>query len=85
MSEDTSSANDGADIWRDPSGIITLGESGHERHTTGHKIIVLCDSHTSPIRRLIIRRSAPGETTRRGTCPSCGRMATIKIIAPGSP
>jgi hypothetical protein len=79
MSEDGGQAGDGAGIWRDPSGILALGEPTNS-HQAGHKVIIICDSHTSLLARLAVRKSAPGETTRRGICPGCGRRATLKIV-----
>lgn len=80
MSEDTATlANDGAGIWRDPSGIIALGETGNNHYDLDHGVTIICDSHRRLLARLAVRREARKSTRRRMPCPECGRTCTVYI------
>jgi hypothetical protein len=80
MSEDTVTlATDNAGIWRDPSGIVALGESGSNHHDLDHGITIVCDSRHKLLARLAVRREARKSGRTRMPCPECRRMCTVYI------
>lgn len=81
MSEDVAQApTDGAGIWRDPSGALTIGESGSEHYELDHGVTVVCDSSHGLIARMSVRAEAKKSKRPRIMCPAgCGRMATIYV------
>ena len=81
MSEDIAqAATDGAGIWRDPSGILALGETGNAHYDLDHGVTVVCDSKHGLIARMAVRAEARKSNRQRIKCPAgCGQMATVYI------
>lgn len=79
MSEEVAElASDGAQIWRDPSGIVALGDGG-QHYDLDHGITLICDSHRSPLRRLTVRFGDRKRQRPRMPCPECGRTVTVYV------
>ena len=80
MSEDAATlASDGAGIWRDPSGIVALGETGSSHYDLDHGVTIICDSHRSLIARWAVRHEAKKNGRPRMPCPECGRTCTVYL------
>lgn len=81
MSEDIAATEtDETGIWRDPAGIMTLGETPATAYTPIlHIVKIECDSRHNRIARLRVSWSKPKPGQRRGMCPSCGKTATYQF------
>jgi hypothetical protein len=80
MSEDTATLeNDGQGIWRDPAGIVALGETGNSHYDLDHGVTLICDSHRKLLTRLAVLRGAKKSGRRRMPCPECGRTCTVYL------